>query len=104
MAGLRNVIRCAFKANINHLTIPLLMVHSLTAEMDAKWCMRRAELVLKCLKGFVMEGTAQSGGAESESRNILFLVPPETSHELFDGYSQLFAQIFRLAGAMVLGR
>ena len=30
MIGLRNVFRCAFKSEVNHVTLPLLMVHQLT--------------------------------------------------------------------------
>ena len=41
-------------------------------EMTIPWCMRRAELVFKCVKGFMME-LATWGG--TESRTIQFLVP-----------------------------
>ena len=40
--------------------------------MTIPWCVKRAELVLKCVKGFMME-MAQWGG--SESRTIQFVVP-----------------------------
>lgn len=45
MLGIRNLMRCAFQTNINQLTIPLLLVHTLTDEMDSRWCLRRAEPV-----------------------------------------------------------
>ena len=96
MLGIRNLMRCAFQTNINQLTIPLLLVHTLTDEMDSRWCLRRAELVLKCLKGFVMEN---STGPSAVSKDIQFLVPKGTSEDLFEEYSKLFAQIFRVSSA-----
>lgn len=51
-------------------------------------------LVLKCLKGFVMEN---STGPSAVSKDIQFLVPKDTAEELFDAYSKLFAQIFRVS-------
>jgi len=97
IVGLRNVFRCAFNSEVNHLTLPLLMVHQLTEEMDDRWCLRRAELVLKCIKGFVMENSV---GYKTEAKTVQFLVPEETSWQMFDAYSNLFSNIFRLASAM----
>ena len=37
------------------LTLPLLLTHDMSEEMTVAWCMKRAELVLKCVKGFMME-------------------------------------------------
>ena len=39
--------------------------------MTEGWCLKRAELVLKCLKGFVMEMFATEG-----SFNLQLIVPP----------------------------
>lgn len=41
-------------------------------EMTMSWCQKRAELVYKCIKGFMME-MASWGGAEM--KNMQFLVP-----------------------------
>ena len=40
--------------------------------MTIPWCMKRAELVFKCVKGFMMEMATYGG---FESRTIQFLVP-----------------------------
>lgn len=40
--------------------------------MTIPWCMKRAELVFKCVKGFMME-MATYGGTESST--VQFLVP-----------------------------
>lgn len=50
MSGLRQIIRTSFECGVLHLTIPLLLVSELTADMDVRWCLKRAELVLKCTK------------------------------------------------------
>lgn len=36
------------------------------------WCQKRAELVYKCIKGFMMEMTSWGG---AEMKNMQFLVP-----------------------------
>ncbi|KAL3090582.1 hypothetical protein niasHS_005494 [Heterodera schachtii] len=60
--ALRNVIRLAPHSGINHITFPLLLVEHMTD------CLSSAELVFKCLKGFLMEvcssgmSTAIAGG------------------------------------------
>ena len=36
------------------------------------WCQKRAELVYKCIKGFMMETTSWGG---AEMKNMQFLVP-----------------------------
>lgn len=41
--------------------------------MTPKWCEHRSELVLKTLKGYIMENTAWG---RAESKTIQFLVPP----------------------------
>ena len=57
------------KSSACDLNIYLFSFHQ---EMTIPWCMKRAELVFKCIKGFVME---MSTWADSESRTIQFLVP-----------------------------
>lgn len=41
--------------------------------MTPRWCEHRSELVLKTLKGYIMENTAWG---RAESKTIQFLVPP----------------------------
>lgn len=40
--------------------------------MTVPWCQKRAELVLKCVKGFMIESVSLGG---SELKTIQFLVP-----------------------------
>ena len=50
LLGLRHILRTAVVSDITTLTIPLLLVHELSEEMTVPWCLRRAELVFKCVK------------------------------------------------------
>ncbi|XP_065068937.1 protein C12orf4 homolog [Rhopilema esculentum] len=70
--GLRNILLSAATHNITTLTIPLLLVHEMTENITIQWCMKRAELILKCVKGFMMEGLCWDG---DDSRTIQFIVP-----------------------------
>lgn len=95
--GLRNVLRCAFQNNIEHLTIPLLLVHELTEEMNPRWCLKRAELILKCMKGFIMENSAFG---DTKSRTIQFVVPDTIDEELFDAFTATLSSVFRVSSAI----
>ena len=74
------------------------MIEELTEEMDVKWQLRRAELVLKCVKGFILENSVAGG----DSITVQFLVQPDISHELFDKFSEMISGTFRVSGTMNL--
>ncbi|CAG4970583.1 unnamed protein product [Colias eurytheme] len=93
--ALRNILKSACCNDVTSITIPLLLRHDLTEEMTMSWCMRRAELVLKCVKGFVLES---SGGGGAELRTLTAALPPSTGPALFASLADLLAATFRLAG------
>lgn len=84
--------------------------------MTVSWCMSRAELVFKCLKGFLMEicstgstlsataaGTSSVnllGGAISTHYNINFALPSKISTNLFNQIVDLFSAIFHLVPSL----
>jgi len=47
--------------------------------MTVPWCQKRAELVLKCVKGFMIESVSLGG---SELKTIQFLVPKVSVNKL----------------------
>lgn len=47
--------------------------------MTVPWCQKRAELVLKCVKGFMIESVSLGG---SELKTIQFLVPKVSNNIL----------------------
>lgn len=88
--GLRNILKACCRYNVNTLTIPLLLTHEMSEEMTINWVMKRAELVLKCLKGFMIE----LWGSQ-DSRNLQFVVPDGLLDETFVSVSNLISTIFR---------
>lgn len=97
--SLRNIIKLCCRYDINTITIPLLLTHEMLEEMTIPWCMKRAELVFKCVKGFIME-MATYGGTESST--VQFLVPLGISDELFAGISNMLPTIFRLSNPVYM--
>lgn len=57
------------------------IVFSAVQDMTVAWCTKRAELVFKCVKGFMIE-MASWGGAEL--KNLQFLVPKVISFKGID--------------------
>ncbi|XP_065912964.1 FERRY endosomal RAB5 effector complex subunit 3-like isoform X2 [Dysidea avara] len=94
MVGLRNCLHAASHHDIHTITIPLLMVHDMSPEMTINWCLKRAELVMKCVKGFMMESTSWGG---ADARTIQFVVPPGLSDELFVDLCEMLPRVFRMA-------
>uniref|UniRef100_A0A8C7XN82 FERRY endosomal RAB5 effector complex subunit 3 n=1 Tax=Oryzias sinensis TaxID=183150 RepID=A0A8C7XN82_9TELE len=68
-------------------------------EMTIPWCLKRAELVFKCVKGFMMEMASWDGGI---SRTVQFVVPKSISEEMFYQLSNMLPQIFRVSSTLTL--
>eukprot|EP00071_Canis_lupus_P014080 XP_005637331.1 protein C12orf4 homolog isoform X2 [Canis lupus familiaris] len=97
--GLRNILKVCCTHDITTISIPLLLVHDMSEEMTIPWCLRRAELVFKCVKGFMMEMASWDGGI---SRTVQFLVPHSISEEMFYQLSNMLPQIFRVSSTLTL--
>lgn len=96
--GYRNILKSCFRYNIRNITLPLLLVHEMSEEMTIPWCLKRAELVFKCVKGFIMElGLWNS----QESCTIQFLVPKTLSDETFASLSNMMPTIFRMSNPVM---
>ena len=92
--GLRSVLKTASSCGITQLTIPLLLSMNMSEEMTAvAWCLRRAELVFKCVKGFMMEVASCGGG--DDLKTLQFLVPKDIDREVFNRLTSMLASIFR---------
>lgn len=92
--GMRNVLKTACLNDITTLTIPLLLAHGMTENMTVAWCLKRAELMFKCIKGFMME---MSGWGGTEIKTLQFLVPLDINEEVFIKLTGLLSSIFRIA-------
>ncbi|XP_062346945.1 protein C12orf4 homolog isoform X2 [Cinclus cinclus] len=97
--GLRNILKVCCTHDITTISIPLLLVHEMSEEMTIPWCLKRAELVFKCVKGFMMEMASWDGGI---SRTVQFLVPQTISEEMFYQLSNMLPQIFRVSSTLTL--
>lgn len=96
--GLRNILKTACCNDVTTLTIPVLLVHEMSEDMTVVWCTKRAELVFKCVKGFMIE-MASWGGAEL--KNLQFLVPKGMSEEVFGTLATMLPSIFRVSNPLV---
>lgn len=97
--GLRNILKAASRYDCHQLTIPALLKHQMSEEMTMSWCVRRAELVLKCTKGFMIESSNWSG---SDLSTLQLLLPHDISEELFSTISSMVPSIFRVANPKIL--
>ncbi|XP_037109129.1 protein C12orf4 homolog [Syngnathus acus] len=97
--GLRNILKVCCTHDVTTITVPLLLVHDMSEEMTIPWCLKRAELVFKCVKGFMMEMASWDGGI---SRTVQFLVPRSISEEMFYQLSNMLPQIFRVSSTLTL--
>lgn len=98
--GLRNVLKVASRFDVSMITIPALLRHNLSEEMTVPWCVRRAELVFKCVKGFMIELASELKG--NELSTIQLLLPHKLSEELFHTLSGMLPHVFRVSNAKVL--
>ncbi|XP_047035896.1 protein C12orf4 homolog [Helicoverpa zea] len=92
--GLRNILKAACSNDITSISIPLLLRHEMSEEMTAAWCVRRAELVLKCVKGFMLEAAGWGG---AELRTLHFALPPRAAPATFAALAALTPNIFRVS-------
>uniref|UniRef100_A0A915DWL3 Uncharacterized protein n=1 Tax=Ditylenchus dipsaci TaxID=166011 RepID=A0A915DWL3_9BILA len=76
IGGLRNIIRLSSKCAVQSISLPLLLVEAMNESMTVSWCMSRAELIFKCLKGFLMEVSAGSSSSAVSSGST----PSSTVH------------------------
>lgn len=97
--GLRNILKIANRYDCHQLTIPALLKHEMSEEMTMAWCVRRAELVLKCTKGFMIESSSWSG---SELSTLQLALPQDITDELFSTISSMVPSIFRVANPKIL--
>ncbi|XP_063369316.1 protein C12orf4 homolog [Cydia amplana] len=92
--GLRSVLQGASNNDVTSLALPLLLRHELTEEMTAAWIVRRAELVLKCVKGFMLEA---AGGGGAQLRTLTLHAPRGLAPPVFSALRALLPAVFRIS-------
>lgn len=96
--GLRNILKTASRYDVTNLSIPALLRHEMSEDMTVPWCVRRAELVFKCAKGFMIESASWGG---SELNTLQLVLPRDISEELFGILANMVPHVFRLANAKI---
>ncbi|KAL1492654.1 hypothetical protein ABEB36_010880 [Hypothenemus hampei] len=97
--GLRHILKIACSNEVTSLTIPLLLQYDMTEEMTMSWCEKRAELVFKCVKGFMIEMASWGG---SELKNLQFMLPQGISNTVFTSMTEMLPRIFKMSNPKVL--
>jgi len=92
--GMRNVLKTACLNDVTSLTLPLLLGHKMSEKMTIAWCMKRAELVFKCIKGFMME---MGGWGGTEIKTLQFLLPQDIDQDVFARLTSMLSSIFRVS-------
>jgi len=92
--GMRNVLKTACLNDVTSLTLPLLLGHKMSEKMTIAWCMKRAELVFKCIKGFMME---MGGWGGTEIKTLQFLLPHDIDPDVFTKLTSMLSSIFRVS-------
>jgi len=92
--GLRNLLKTACLNDVTTLTLPLLLAHRMTEKMTVAWCIKRAELVFKCIKGFMME---MGGWGGAEIKTLQFLLPVDIDQDVFGKMTSMLSTIFRVS-------
>ena len=92
--GLRNVLKQACLNEVTSVTVPLLLSHKMTEKMTVAWCLKRAELVFKCIKGFMME---MGGWGGADIKTLQFLLPHDIDQDVFTKLTAMLTTIFRVS-------
>ncbi|VDO35630.1 unnamed protein product [Haemonchus placei] len=90
--GIRNIIRLTVRLGITSIHIPLLLVEQASENMTIAWCVRRAEMVYKCVKGYLME----VGVTSVPHFNIHLVLPSGLADGVYQQISAMFPTIFHL--------
>lgn len=97
--GLRNIMKSACSYDVTTLTLPVLLTHEINNDMTPAWYTRRAELIYKCIKGFMIEMATWGG---TELKNLQLLLPKGLNEEIFNSLASMLPCIFRLSNPLIL--
>ncbi|KRY91995.1 Uncharacterized protein T4D_15834 [Trichinella pseudospiralis] len=102
MDGLRNIIRVCHEFGITTISVPLLLVTEISPELhNESWCLRRAEMVFKSVKGFMIEFAKY---ASTPQYTIQFYLPENIDISVFHHCSDMIPAIFQTTGPLFADR
>ncbi|EGT48692.1 hypothetical protein CAEBREN_28651 [Caenorhabditis brenneri] len=96
LAGIRNIIRTAARYNTSTIHIPLLLIDRPDESTTIAWCLKRAEMLFKCVKGYLMEVCSGMDVESLPHYNVHFVLPSGLSKTIYDAIKHMFPNIFQL--------
>ncbi|RIA93487.1 hypothetical protein C1645_874088 [Glomus cerebriforme] len=102
--GLRNILRTIDRFDITSISLPFLLLPSdvdpfTDVTLDESILYKRGELVLKCIKGFMMQNSRipknDSGEKEQEAKTVSFLLSKNAKEKQFHNFRNLLTRIFK---------
>ena len=96
--GIRNIFKMAIDFDIINIYIPLLLTDTIKDDKTLDQCVKRAELVFKCVKGYMIEATTWT---TTKSRTIQFLLPRKSSPDLFYQLRRTLQETFPISNPVV---
>uniref|UniRef100_A0A1I7XND2 Macro domain-containing protein n=1 Tax=Heterorhabditis bacteriophora TaxID=37862 RepID=A0A1I7XND2_HETBA len=108
--GIRNIIRLSSRLGVTSIHIPLLLIEQASESTTVAWCIRRAEMVYKCVKGYLMEVCAMCGGSAAGCPSLLvphynvhFVLPSGLAPTVYQQISAMFPTIFQVVPSVSSG-
>ncbi|PKY48982.1 hypothetical protein RhiirA4_404951 [Rhizophagus irregularis] len=103
MEGLRNILRTIDRFDIASISLPLLLIPSnidpfANVILDENILYKRGELVLKCIKGFMMQNSGMpnnDGEKEEAAKTVSFLLSKNATEKQFHNFRNLLTRIFK---------
>ncbi|CAD6186595.1 unnamed protein product [Caenorhabditis auriculariae] len=100
--GIRNIIRMAANFGISTIHLPLLLIDRPDESTTISWCVKRAEMVYKCVKGYLMEVCGGSSTDALPHFNVHFLLPDGLAPVIYATISSMFPTIFHLVPSVAM--
>ncbi|CAI5450986.1 unnamed protein product [Caenorhabditis angaria] len=95
--GIRNIIKMTAHFGITSIHLPLLLIDRPDESTTIQWCVKRAEMVYKCVKGYLMEVCGGAANLESLPHyNVHFVLPSGLTPSIYTTIANMFPSIFHL--------
>ncbi|GES99450.1 protein C12orf4 homolog [Rhizophagus clarus] len=98
--GLRNILRTIDRFDITSISLPFLLLPSnidpfTDVLLDENILYKRGELVLKCIKGFMMQNSKNDGEKEEAAKTVSLLLSKNAAEKQFHNFRNLLTRIFK---------
>ncbi|CAB3397999.1 unnamed protein product [Caenorhabditis bovis] len=87
--GIRNIIRMTSHYGITSIHLPLFLIEKPDESTTVAWCIKRAEMVYKCVKGYLMEVCSGTNLDCLPHYNVHFVLPSGLSPSIYASISNI---------------